>query len=85
MDIIIAGALFVIAICMVFGRPLKIDLHHTYESKQNADVNDYESADDAQTKFDKKQDEDKKRVTMDDLISGINEAVMGVDINEPDR
>jgi hypothetical protein len=77
MDIIISFLLVVIAVCMVFQKPLQIVVTHKHEVMQPV----MESPDPEQAKID-----EEVRNTMDDVISTIQE-IMGVerddDINKP--
>lgn len=79
MDIVIALALWIIAVAMVLGRPLKIEINYPHYQQKSQPVVD--NIMNNQTKID---DEDVPQ-SMDAVLATIN-SFMGVDVNdETDR
>lgn len=77
MEFIIVFLLMLIAVAMFLGKPLKLELHHTYETKQNVLPDGSVVQDD----LDKQPDANKGVVSVDDFIADMNK-YMGVDIDD---
>ena len=77
MELIIVFLLLLIVVGMFLGRPLKLELHHIYETKQGVIPDDNTAQDD----LDKQPDNAKVTTSVDDFISNMNK-YMGVDIDD---
>ena len=75
MDIIITIILLVIAIAMVLGKPLKVEVEHKYPQNTQPVVDNTEQQ--------KKLDED-TQPSLDEVVAAIND-VMGVEYYGDDR